>query len=93
MISTFVNNGGSSTVLMPIGGVLFGSSSNNVNLTMDFDISIFDMTDGELIFKGTASSTSEDYNFSDCVGNIFESLASKIVSQYFSAPNQEENEQ
>lgn len=83
ILSTNAHNGDSSSFLMPMGGFIFGSGSTEVKLTVDFDVSIYDIKSNETVFKGTATSEEEDDEISDCIENIFESLAKEMVETYF----------
>ena len=66
-----------------MGGFFFGSGSTEVKVTIDFDISIYDIKSKETIFKGTATGEEEDDEISDCLEDIFESLAKDMVETYF----------
>ena len=83
ILSTNAHNGDSSSFLMPMGGFIFGSGSTEVKLTVDFDVSIYDIKSNETVFKGTATSEEEDDEISDCIEDIFESLAKEMVETYF----------
>ena len=88
ILSTNAQNGDSSSFMMPVGGFFFGGGSTEIKLTMDFDVSIYDIKSNEIIFKGTATSEEEDDEFSDCIENIFESFAKKMVETYFLEKNE-----
>lgn len=83
ILSSDAYNGNSSSFIVPVGGFLFGSGNTEVNLTINFDISIYDIQSNETVFKGTATSKDEDDEISDCIENIFESLAKDLVEAYF----------
>jgi len=83
ILSTNAHNGDSSSFIMPMGGFFFGSGSTEVKVTIDFDICIYDIKSKETIFKGTATGEEEDDEISDCLEDIFESLAKDMVETYF----------
>ena len=83
LLSTNAHNGDSNSFIMPMGGFFFGSGSTEVKVTIDFDISIYDIKSKETIFKGTATGEEEDDEISDCLEDIFESLAKDMVETYF----------
>ena len=89
ILSANTNNGSSSSVFMPVGGMYFGSGSTEIKLNMDFDIKIYDIkNDYEIIFRGTASSEDESDELDDCIENVFESFSEELVNQYFVLPQQ-----
>ena len=51
--------------------------------TMSFDITVTDMLDKEIIFRGTVTSETEESTEAGCVDAIFSDVASKTVKKYF----------
>lgn len=83
ILSSDAYNGNSSSFVMPVGGLYFGRGNTEVNLTINFDISIYDVQSKETVFKGTATSEEDDDEISDCIESIFKSLAKDMVETYF----------
>ena len=51
--------------------------------TMSFDITVTDMLDKAIIFRGTVTSETEESTEAGCVDAIFSDVASKTVKKYY----------
>lgn len=82
-ISTTSNNGDSNFLVVPSGGSFWILGDSDVKVTVSFDITITDIIKQEKIFIGTATYEEEDDEVSECLEEIFESLAEDMVKEHF----------
>ena len=82
-ISTTSNNGDSNFIVVPSGGSFWILGDSDVKVTVSFDITITDIIKQEKIFMGTATYEEEDDEISECLEEIFESLAEDMVKEHF----------
>ena len=82
-ISTTSNNGDNNFLVVPSGGSFWILGSSDVKVTVSFDITITDILKQEKIFMGTATYEEEDDEISECLEEIFESLAEDMVKEHF----------
>ena len=83
ILSINTNSGDSSSLFVPMGGFFFGGSDSETEVTIDFDITVYDVNKEEILFRGTATGEEEDDDFSDCIEEIFEDFAEEFIDMYF----------
>lgn len=80
ILSTYLKTEGTSGFVMSNGFFIGGSESE---MTINFDIILYDVNSKEIIAKGTAVSKDEDDDIEDCIESISTSLSKKIIEEFF----------